>query len=447
MKQLAKIALLPVLVLGISSTAIAQKKPAAKKPVAAKPAKAGGFKRLPGGVDFKVVKAGTGTRKPVIGDHIEMYIHVHIGDSVLFDSRKMYSATKPVSFVIAAPRGGGDPMEGFMSMVVGDSAMMKVPVDSMKKNGAQLMPWMKEGMKVEYNVVMVSIRSEAEEKKYNDERAAVQKNIDDAILQDYFRKNGITAKKTASGLYYTTTSEGSGPEVAAGQKVSVNYTGMFMDGNKFDSNTDTAFHHVQPFELTVGKGMVIKGWDEGLQLLKKGAKARFYIPSTMAYGPQEQRGIPANSILIFDVEVTNVQDVVDQTKADDKALKDYFAKNNLTPVKTSSGMYYVITQKGLGETAKAGKKVTMNYTGRLLDGTAFDSNMDPKFNHVSPFSFTLGVGQVIKGWDEGVQLLNIGSKATFFIPSGLAYGDRGAGGAIPPNSPLIFDVELVSIDK
>jgi FKBP-type peptidyl-prolyl cis-trans isomerase len=89
----------------------------------------------------------------------------------------------------------------------------------------------------------------------------------------------------------------------------------------------------------------------------------------------------------------------------------------------------------------------MNYTGKTLDGKMFDSNTDPSKGHVQPFGFTLGVGQVIKGWDEGVQLLNLGSRATFFIPSGLAYGDRGAGAAIPPNAVLMFDVEVLSIDK
>jgi FKBP-type peptidyl-prolyl cis-trans isomerase len=81
----------------------------------------------------------------------------------------------------------------------------------------------------------------------------------------------------------------------------------------------------------------------------------------------------------------------------------------------------------------------------LLNGEKFDSNVDPKFNHVQPFEFTVGIGQVIKGWDEGLQLLNKGGKAKLIIPSSLAYGSRGAGAAIPPNSPLVFDVEVTDI--
>lgn len=108
---------------------------------------------------------------------------------------------------------------------------------------------------------------------------------------------------------------------------------------------------------------------------------------------------------------------------------------------TESGLHYVITQEGSGERAKKGDKVVVHYTGKLTNDTVFDSSV----NRGQPFSFKLGVGQVIKGWDEGVALLNVGDKATFTIPSDLAYGEKGAGGMIGPNETLIFDVELLEI--
>ena len=107
-------------------------------------------------------------------------------------------------------------------------------------------------------------------------------------------------------------------------------------------------------------------------------------------------------------------------------------------------MYYVITQAGTGEKPKTGQTVIANYTGKLLNGTKFDSNMEEAFHHVSPFSFALGQHMVITGWDLGFALLNKGAKATLYIPSNLAYGENGQG-PIPANSPLIFDVELVDI--
>jgi len=98
------------------------------------------------------------------------------------------------------------------------------------------------------------------------------------------------------------------------------------------------------------------------------------------------------------------------------------------------------------EVAKAGDVVSMNYTGRLVNGTVFDSNVDPKFNHVQPFEFTLGAGQVISGWDKGIIGMKVGEKKTLTIPPEDGYGANGQG-PIPPNATLIFDVELLAIKK
>ena len=94
---------------------------------------------------------------------------------------------------------------------------------------------------------------------------------------------------------------------------------------------------------------------------------------------------------------------------------------------------------------KVGDVVSMNYTGTLEDGTVFDSNVDPKFGHVIPFEFTLGAGEVIPGWDKGIVGMKIGDKKSLVIPPEDAYGATGAGGVIPPNATLVFEVELLGI--
>ena len=101
---------------------------------------------------------------------------------------------------------------------------------------------------------------------------------------------------------------------------------------------------------------------------------------------------------------------------------------------------------GVEEVAKTGDVVSMNYTGRLENGTVFDSNVDPKFNHVQPFDFTLGAGQVIAGCDKGIVGMKVGEKKTLTIPPEDGYGANGQG-SIPPNATLIFDVELLAIKK
>lgn len=113
--------------------------------------------------------------------------------------------------------------------------------------------------------------------------------------------------------------------------------------------------------------------------------------------------------------------------------------NNTAPAPTGD------VAKG-GDVAKTGDTVVMNYTGRLQNGAVFDSNVDPKFNHVEPFPFTLGAGQVIRGWDKGIVGMKVGEKKTLTIPPEDGYGARGQG-PIPPNSTLIFDVELLEIKK
>ena len=117
-----------------------------------------------------------------------------------------------------------------------------------------------------------------------------------------------------------------------------------------------------------------------------------------------------------------------------------------TETTTPDGLKIDVLAEGSGTAAKAGDNVTVNYTGSLSDGTVFDSNVDPKFNHVQPFSFVLGAHQVIAGWDEGVAGMKVGEKRRLTIPASLGYGAAGAGGgAIPPNATLMFDVQVVSI--
>jgi peptidyl-prolyl cis-trans isomerase A (cyclophilin A) len=146
-----------------------------------------------------------------------------------------------------------------------------------------------------------------------------------------------------------------------------------------------------------------------------------------------------NAIEAFRVFEGSREKRVAEAKAAQKAKLDEVAAGY---DETPSGLRYKILQKGDGQQATKGAGVSVHYKGQLLDGTVFDSSYKRK----QPIDFNVGVGQVIKGWDEGIQLLKVGDKARMVIPSDLAYGSAGAGGVIPPDATLIFDVELVSVN-
>ena len=145
-----------------------------------------------------------------------------------------------------------------------------------------------------------------------------------------------------------------------------------------------------------------------------------------------------NAVAAFNSFNQKIQKRIDAQKA--KQAKELH-KVSAGFKKMDSGLRYQIIQEGTGQQPVAGQTVSVHYKGQLLDGTVFDSS----YKRQKPLDFVLGQGQVIPGWDEGVSLLKVGDKARFVIPSDLAYGSRGAGGVIPPNAALIFDVELVTV--
>lgn len=234
---------------------------------------------------------------------------------------------------------------------------------------------------------------------------------------------------TPSGLKIKLLQAGTGKQATAGSTVSVHYVGTLTDGKKFDSSRDRG----NPISFKLGEGRVIKGWDEGIAMLKVGDKALFTIPPSIGYGDRDMGSIPPNSTLIFEVELMSVAE----------APKPFDVKGKDT-LSTPSGLKYIIVEKAKDATAakaEAGKNVTVHYTGMLLDGKVFDSSRE----RGTPFQFVLGQGQVIKGWEEGIALMKVGDKLRLIIPSELGYGANGAGGVIPPNATLLFDVELMGI--
>ena len=266
--------------------------------------------------------------------------------------------------------------------------------------------------------------------------AAVNIEAGKAFLAENAKKEGVVT--TATGLQYEIIKEGTGAQATINDKVKTHYHGTLIDGKVFDSSVDRG----EPATFPVNG--VIKGWQEGIPLMKEGAKYRFYIPQELAYGLQAPSpSIPAGSALIFDVELIEVNPGQGELKNTIKAGQDFLAANAKKEgvVTTESGLQYKVIKKGESEAHPTVQdRVKVHYHGTLIDGTVFDSSVDRS----TPATF--GVGQVIKGWQEGIPLMTPGSKYIFYIPHELAYGTRAAGAKIKGGSALIFEVELFEIN-
>ncbi len=297
-----RIILIPV-VLGMAIVSACS----ASKTAKAKSKKEVAFKKTESGIEYKMLHDVEGTNAKE-GDYVELHIRtLYNNDSLIFNSREQ-NGGNPVKFPLSAPRFHGDLAEAIMMMSPGDSMIAVVTVDSLKAASQRTQPWMQPGGKIFYALTLLSAKTQAEVNKERDASITVQMDKDDAILQKYFADNNIKAQKHSNGMYYVITKPGTGEKIKEGQKAFMNYSGRTLDGNVFDSNLDPKFNHVEPLSFPVGRSHVIRGWDEGVTLLNKGAKATFYIPSPLAYGPNSPTpAIPANSILIFDVELMDIR--------------------------------------------------------------------------------------------------------------------------------------------
>jgi FKBP-type peptidyl-prolyl cis-trans isomerase FkpA len=205
----------------------------------------------------------------------------------------------------------------FVQCRKGDSVVLKVPVDSAFAGGQMPEGFRKGGYffstyrilniykdQATADSVFANLRKEGQQREVVRQKELKEK--DDKTIEAYLKKNNITAAKAPAGTYVQVIAPGTGPKIDTTNEVMVNYTGRTMDGKVFDSNTDTAFHHVEPYPVRMWAPNVVQGWYDGLGMLEKGAKAKFYIPSGLAYGPQGNNGIKPNEILMFDIEVVEV---------------------------------------------------------------------------------------------------------------------------------------------
>ena len=276
-----------------------------------------GFKKTKGGIFYKVV-SGSGTGDYVSnGNVLKFNMTIRYKDSVLRTTVGAMPAYQPID----SQRLPQPYYEMFSKVKSGDSLIWKQLTDSAFRPGMQPMPpFMKKGEYITYSFKILQVFKTMQEAQPDAEKEAqvvhaqdsikaiAQIAVDAKIIEDYLAKNNIKAEKTAKGVYVETLSPGSGNTADSSQTVGVMYTGKSLDGEVFDSNTDTTFGHTDTLRIPLGQqGGMIPGFMDGLKQLRLGSKARLYIPSALAYGANGRTPkIKPNENLIFDITVVSL---------------------------------------------------------------------------------------------------------------------------------------------
>ncbi|HRZ41417.1 MAG TPA: FKBP-type peptidyl-prolyl cis-trans isomerase [Bacteroidales bacterium] len=357
----------------------------------------------PSGMKVMLLQPAQG-EKPIKGDKVSVHYTGRLTDSTVFDSS--VDRGQPFEFLLGFGQviRGWD--EGIAMLHIGEKARLMIPPDL--AYGATARQNIPANSTLIFDVELLDIT----------QRGARPMPAD-----------GLDTITTPTGLKYIILKKGDGVKIVPGMKTKVHYSGFFTDGGKFDSSVDRG----QPFELIVGKGQVIAGWDEGIARLHVGDVAKLLIPYQLGYGEMGRAPvIPPKANLIFDVEILEARETPKPKP---------FDVTGLDTLKTASGLKYIVVNHTENQQAAVGNTIKVHYTGYLESGEVFDSSVERE----QPIEFELGKGMVIPGWEEGLLLLRQGEKARLIIPYQLAYGDAGRPPKIPSKANLIFDVEVVGI--
>jgi peptidylprolyl isomerase len=354
------------------------------------------------GLQYIVVTPGEG-ESPQIGDMVSMHFIASLPDgSTIADS---YSSGQPSLAILGREQLLPGWEEGVLLMKTGEKMQMLLPPElAFGEAGYGMIP---ANSQLVIEVELLSVEP-------TPSPMAVDEN--DLVTTD-------------SGLQYYDIEAGEGDESVIGSTVTTNYA-LWVQGEDEDlfiGSSDAG----GPATFSLGPAdLVFPGWDEGATGMKVGGKRLLIIPAELGLGEAGAGDIPPGSTLIMEIEMVNIIEPVFMTEVDED---DYSV--------TESGLKYFDLVEGQGDSPAEGQTVVVHYTGWLEDGTKFDSSLD----RGQPFTFPLGQGAVIPGWDEGVSTMKIGGKRQLVIPPELGYGEAGAGASIPPGATLIFEVELLDL--
>ncbi|UCG52766.1 MAG: FKBP-type peptidyl-prolyl cis-trans isomerase [Candidatus Latescibacterota bacterium] len=235
---------------------------------------------------------------------------------------------------------------------------------------------------------------------------------------------------TESGLQVTEVHQGTGAVPKQGEIISLHYTGWYLDGDQFDTTAQLE----GPRKFRFGKDELLPGLEEGVATMRKGGKRILILPPHLAFGEEGRPGVvPPMTWVKFEVELVDIEPAPLQPIPWNEAGREIIA--------TKSGLQIVDFAVGTGEFPELGSTVVVHYSGFLEDGTVFDSTIFRR----NPVEFQVDAEKLIPGWVEGLLSMREGGMRKLIIPPFLGYGEKGFGKKVPPNSTLIYDIQLLEV--
>lgn len=387
--------------------------------------------------------------QPAYGDFITVLMQYGKKDSVIFTSDRTGGTS---SFQLGEPKYEGDLYEGLAMMSVGDSATFIIHADSFFKHmvRSQVPPFLASDKDLYFDIKMLDFEPLEELKAGEPEK-----------IDDYLASIDEEVVPDDDGIYYIEFDAGDGEEIAETDLITLHYEVFLLDSTELFSTRKGG----QPREVQYGSMFDTKGMNEVLEQMNVGGTAEFILPSEQAFGPEGLgSAVKPYSSLLYNVEILSKRSEEElkkeqqaeaerqreETQAENEARKRrepvlinaYIAKNNIDVEPTESGLYFISIEEGTGDLIQEGDQVEVHYLLRNINGEKIQSSRE----RGQPFKFTAGRGQVIKAWDEAIMKMRDGGKARIIAPSDLAYGQYGAGQDIPPYSPLIFEMEVMSVN-
>ena len=411
------------------------------------------YKRTENGALMKFYSINNDNEMPEIGDLVIIDVTQKLADSVLFSSK---GSDIPFEMIIEEPSFDGDIMSALLSMHLNDHASLIFPVDSLFLSiGEELPPFIESGTITEMDITLKEIikKDVLEEELRNEIR--MRKDWEKSVLEPYYDNDNYVI--TEDSLIIVDINKGKGRFAKAGDIMKVFFTFQTLDGDTLlDFNTG------KPYELVFGDMALGQGFYEGLSLVSKGGEAEFIIPSSLAWGEDGFQGtilpytpfkfnLKVVDIMTSDEYETEQKLIQEQEEAanakrlleEPKRIAEYLKSHNIDVEPSSTGLYFIETESGDGDSVLQNDFVSVHYTIYNIDDKLIESSLD----YGQPIPFVYGSNQMIPGIEEAVGYMRVGGKSKIIVPSQLGFGDTKIDENLPANSALVIDLELVEVRR